>query len=409
MHVKVAEERTLPAAEGEEGHRHGYRNIHSDHADVHLFVKAPRRTSGVREDGGAIAVGVGIDHLDRFIDGIGAQHGQDGTEDLVAINAHLGFHAIEQRRAEVEAALIAGNVDVAAVDHQPRALPDARVDVACHLVAVGRGNERPHVYAFLVARADHDLLRALLDLADDSVAYAANGNHRRDRHAALAGGAVRRADDGVRGEIKFGVGQHHRVVLGAAEGLHALAVARRLLVDVLGDRRRTDERHGADARVGEDGVNRFLVPLDHVENAVGQPRFLQQFRDHHRWRRVLFRWLENERIAAGDRHRRHPHRNHHGEVEGSNAGAYPDRLADAERVHGRPDVFRVFALQELRDPAGELGHLQPPLNRAHRVGECLAVLFRHQPCKRLLVPLHEFHELLHHPRTAQRRCRRPAR
>ena len=38
------------------------------------------------------------------------------------------------------------------------------------------------------------------------------------------------------------------------------------------------------------------------------------------------------------------------------------------------DVLRVLALEQVRDAAGELDHLDAALHRAHRVGQRLAVL-----------------------------------
>ena len=67
----------------------------------------------------------------------------------------------------------------------------------------------------------------------------------RDRHAALAGRAVAGAHQGVDGLVHVGVGHDDHVVLGAAERLDALTGRGAARVDVLGDRRRADEAHGA--------------------------------------------------------------------------------------------------------------------------------------------------------------------
>ena len=48
----------------------------------------------------------------------------------------------------------------------------------------------------------------------------------RDRHAALAGRAVSRADQRVDCLFEIGIRHHHHVILGAAERLHALAGCR---------------------------------------------------------------------------------------------------------------------------------------------------------------------------------------
>ena len=68
--------------------------------------------------------------------------------------------------------------------------------------------------------------RLLGELRDQRIAGRADGDHGGDRHAALARRAVGGADQRVGGELEVGVGQHDRVVLRAAERLHALAVAR---------------------------------------------------------------------------------------------------------------------------------------------------------------------------------------
>ena len=113
---------------------------------------------------------------------------------------------------------------------------------------------------------------------DQRVGHVADRDEHRDRHAALAGRAVGRADRRVGGELDVGVGQHHHVVLRAAERLHALAVARAGLVDVLRDRRRADEAHRGDAGVLEDRVDRDLVAVHDVEDARRQARLGQQLR-----------------------------------------------------------------------------------------------------------------------------------
>ncbi len=52
----------------------------------------------------------------------------------------------------------------------------------------------------------------------------ADRHHHRQRHAALAGRAVGRADEILHHLVHVGIGQDDAVVLGAAHGLHALAV-----------------------------------------------------------------------------------------------------------------------------------------------------------------------------------------
>ena len=77
-------------------------------------------------------------------------------------------------------------------------------------------------------------------------------------------------------------GQDDHVVLGAAERLHALAVLRARLVDVAGDRRGADEADRGDVGVLEQPVDRHLVAVDDLEDAVGDAGLLQQLGDEER-------------------------------------------------------------------------------------------------------------------------------
>jgi len=65
-----------------------------------------------------------------------------------------------------------------------------------------------------------------------------------------------------------------------ALGLAYRASARE--VHVAGDRSRTDEADRVNAGVFEELVHRARVAVHHVKDAVGQSRFLQEFREAHR-------------------------------------------------------------------------------------------------------------------------------
>src|SRR4029079_14735787 len=147
-----------------------------------------------------------------------------------------------------------------------------------------------------------------------------DGDYLRDRHATLAGRAVGGADGRVGGQVDVRVGQDDHVVLRPAERLHALAVLRDRLVDVARDRCRADEADGGHVRVLEDGVDRNLVAVDDVEDAVRKTGLLEQLGRPDRRRGVLFARLEYERVAARERRRPHPHRYHRGEVERRDPG-----------------------------------------------------------------------------------------
>ena len=126
----------------------------------------------------------------------------------------------------------------------------------------------------------------------------------------------------------------------------------------------------------EQRVDGDLVALHDAEDAGRQARLGEQLGHEQRGRRVLLARLEDERVAARERERVHPHRDHRREVERRDPGDDAERLAVARRVDARGDLLRALALHQLRDPAGELDDLQAALHLAARVVEGLAVLAR---------------------------------
>src|SRR5436190_4237667 len=70
VHVQVAEERALPAAEREVRHRHRNRHVDPDHADLDFVFEAPRGAAGLGEDRRTVRVRIAVDQLDRLVKGI---------------------------------------------------------------------------------------------------------------------------------------------------------------------------------------------------------------------------------------------------------------------------------------------------------------------------------------------------
>ena len=259
-------------------------------------------------------------------------------------------------------------------------------------------------------RADLQRLDLRDELLDQPVRGLLADRHRhRDRHAALAGRAVGRAHQRADRHVDVGVGHDDRVVLRAAERLHALSVRGAGRIDVARDRRRADEAHRLDVRVGQQRVDRLLVAVDHVEDAGGHAGLRQQLGDEERRGGVALGGLQDEAVAAGERDREHPHRHHAGEVERRDAGDDAERLAQRVAVDVGADVLGDLALQQVRDADGELDDLEPAGHLAERVVVGLAVLGRDQ-LGDLVGVLHQQElELVEDARAAQRRRLRPGR
>src|SRR5256886_5030591 len=132
--VEVAEARALPAAEGVIGERHRDREIHAHHADVDSGREVAGGVAVAGEDGDAVAVVVLGGKPQRLLVVLCAHDREHRAEDLLLVDAHVGRHFVEQAAAHEEAALIALQLEAAAVDLELGALVADEIDVALHLV-----------------------------------------------------------------------------------------------------------------------------------------------------------------------------------------------------------------------------------------------------------------------------------
>ncbi len=163
------------------------------------------------------------------------------------------------------------------------------------------------------------------------------------------------------------------MVLRAAEGLDTLTVRGARGVDVLGDGGGSDEADRLDRAVLEQFVDGELVALEDVEDAVGQARFLPQFREPDAGGGVLLAGLEDDGVAAGDGDGEEPHRHHGGEVERGDDADGAEGLADGEDVDLGGGVLGEAALEQVGDAAGEFDDFLAAGDLAEGVGEDLAV------------------------------------
>ena len=206
---------------------------------------------------------------------------------------------VDQRRADEEALLVALQAEPAAVDDELGAFVLGGVDPRLDPRLVLGGDHRA-VMRVAVGR-DADAQR--LDRRDQLLAQPFGGvlahrHHHRQRHAALAGRAERRAGEIVDHLVEIGVGHDDAVVLGPAHRLHALARGDPALVDVMRDVGRADEADRGDVRMVEDRVDHLLVAVDHLQQALGRAGLEEQLGEPHRHARVALARLEDEGVAA---------------------------------------------------------------------------------------------------------------
>src|SRR3954462_11930410 len=95
MHVVVAEQGGLPAAEAVERHRHWDRHVDADHPDIDLVRELARGIAVAGEDGGAVAELVLVDHARRRVVVGYPGDGEYGTENLLLVDRHLRRDVVE--------------------------------------------------------------------------------------------------------------------------------------------------------------------------------------------------------------------------------------------------------------------------------------------------------------------------
>ena len=105
------------------------------------------------------------------------------------------------------------------------------------------------------------------------------------------------------------------MVLRAAQGLYAFAMTGAGFVNDVGDRCGADKAERLNIRMHHQGIHRLFVTLHHVKHAVGQARFAQQLCHQQTGAGVEGAGLQDKRVATGNGHGIHPHRDHHGEVK----------------------------------------------------------------------------------------------
>ena len=130
--------------------------------------------------------------------------------------------------------------------------------------------------------------------------------------------------------------------------------------------------------MGQDGVDRLLIALDHLEDTGRQSGLEEQFGQSQRHRGIALGRLEDECVTACQRRTGFPQRDHGREVERCDAGDDAEWLPDGVHVDAWTGALGELALHQVRNPGGELDDLDTALDVTEGVGKSLAVLDREQ-------------------------------
>ena len=268
-------------------------------------------------------------------------------------------------------------------------------------------DQRAHLHRGVRSRPHAEGPHPGREPVDQGVGHVADHDRHRDGHAARAGRPVGGADQGVGRGVEICVGHHHQVVLRAAERLHPLSGRARRPVDPLRHRGGANEAHRRQLGMVEQRIHRLAVAVHHVEHALGTARLREQARHLEARRRIALGRLEDERVPARDGHGPHPHRDHHREVEGSDAGHDAEWLTQGPGVDAAAHLLGHLALEELGNAAGELHHLHAASQLPAGVGEDLPVLGGDEPGEHVGAGLGQLAEPEQDPGANHRRSPRP--
>ena len=143
------------------------------------------------------------------------------------------------------------------------------------------------------------------------------------------------------------------MVLGAAKCLRAFAKVGATLVNIVCNWGRANKADCFHIRVFNQGIYSFFVTLDNVKYAIRQASFFQELGHQEGCRWICWAWFEDEGIAAGYRHREHPHRYHHWKVKWSNTGYHSKRLAHDPVIDASRNLFGIVTFHQFRNAGGE--------------------------------------------------------
>src|SRR3954453_18318993 len=140
MHMVITEQGCFPATEAVKRHRDRNRHVHADHAHLDFTPEISRSAAVSGEDGNTVPKFVSIYEVHRRLVISSSNDGQNRTEYLLLIDAHLRRYAIEQRAAYKEAVLVTLQPELPSIDDKFSAFLDAYVHIGANFVQVLASN-----------------------------------------------------------------------------------------------------------------------------------------------------------------------------------------------------------------------------------------------------------------------------
>mmetsp|Transcript_60668 Transcript_60668/g.161212 ORF Transcript_60668/g.161212 Transcript_60668/m.161212 type:complete len:200 (-) Transcript_60668:852-1451(-) len=192
---------------------HGDRDVDADLSTVHVVLELSRHSAARREDGGAVAVRIGIDDLDGLLKSVCLQDHEGWTKDflLVAVHACLhvrddcGGHEISTRKSRYDGG--------PTVQHNGCSLLVRRLDQPLDACLGCRRDHWTDINSGIVPRANRQLLGLLSQVRNPGLRIT-HKDRGGERHAALSSCTEGSTTQVVQHCLLVRIGHHHTVVLG---------------------------------------------------------------------------------------------------------------------------------------------------------------------------------------------------
>src|SRR6266404_4849050 len=253
--VKNSEEAFFPSAEGKISHRGGDADIDADIPRGGLVAEFASGGTAGGEKRGLVTVRAAAQKFHGFVNRIGMNQTEHGTEDFRVGKLAGGTPAIENGWREEIAGFVAENSCVAAIENGFCAFADAVGNKRLDALLALFGDDRTHLDAGVQAIADANRSSSVCDGITESFLRLANRDGDRNGEASLARASERAVADDLRRQLHVGIGENNHVILGAALALHALAAGRGARVNMLGDWGGTNEADRAHLRMVAQRIN----------------------------------------------------------------------------------------------------------------------------------------------------------
>ena len=324
------------------------------------------------EDGGAVAPFVRVNEIDSILKGLASDDLHDWSEDFLFVAVDTLTHVINDGWSNEVSIGIALDLHTATIEEHLAVLLTIGNQALNfgQMLSVLKGSD----VRIVPAGADRQSFRLLDDLRDP-LSRVTHQNDHREGHAPLASRAEAGTDHTIDGVILVGVGHHNAVVLRTHVHLCALTVSAGSSVDVLTSFVCANKAYSLDVRVGADVSHGVATALDHIDDAIGDARLLEQVDQELRCSSDSLGRLEHVGVAKRDREREHPQRDHRREVIWSNASHDSHWLPVRVDVDTCGDTLSRLTLTQGSEAASVLDDFVATEHITSSVSKRLAVLF----------------------------------